>query len=258
MPSVGKIALVTGAASGMGRLAAWRLAADDVRVVAVDVDSAGLALTARRAPQVEPTTIDVRDGEALVRLVADVEHRYGGIDRVVNAAAIAPTQLLAEQPLDDIRRVMEVNYFGLVNMTKAALPGMLDRGRGDVVQFGSLAGWVPSPYFGAYSATKAAVVSFSETLAHELRDTPLRVVCVCPPLVDTPLLEQVREHAPGGFDTLPRIRPEEVLDAIEVALERKQLFAFPGRGTSMAWRLRRLVPGVLWRRIERLDASRTG
>jgi short-subunit dehydrogenase len=189
-------------------------------------------------------------------MAVSIEQRVGCVDRLVNAAAIAPTLLLAEQPIDDIRRAMEVNYFGLVNATKAALPGMLRRGRGDVVQFGSLAAWVPSPYFGAYSATKAAVVSFSETLAFELRDTPLRVVCVCPPLVETPRSDQVAEHAPGGFDRLPRIRPEEVLDSIEDALERRRLFAFPGRGTAMVWRLRRLVPRVVRRRIERLDAQR--
>jgi NAD(P)-dependent dehydrogenase (short-subunit alcohol dehydrogenase family) len=253
-----KVALVTGAASGMGQLAAWRLAADDVRVVAIDVDREGLDRTARRAPQVEPTLLDVRDVGAFAKLVADVEQRHGGIDRLVNAAAVAPTRLLAAQPLDDIHRVMEVNYFGLVNATKAVLPGMLDRGRGDIVQFGSLAGWVPSPFFGAYSATKAAVVSFSETLAHELRDTALRIVCICPPLVDTPLLDQVAAHAPPGFDQLPRIRAEEVLDAMELALERRRLFAFPGRGTATVWRLRRLVPGFLWQRIERQGASRAG
>jgi NAD(P)-dependent dehydrogenase (short-subunit alcohol dehydrogenase family) len=255
LPFSGKVALVTGAASGMGQLSAWRLAADDVTVAAVDVDEAGLGRTARRAPQVHTYCVDVRDNAAVAALVERVEDELGPIDRVVNAAAVAPTAKIAEQSVDDIRRVMEVNYFGLVNVTKAALPGLLRRGHGDLVQFGSLAGWLPSQCFGAYSATKAAVVSFTETLAHELDGRGLRIVCVCPPIVDTPLLDQVREHPPKGFEQQPRIRPEEVLDSIELALDRGQLWAFPGRGTPTLWRIRRLLPAVLWKRIDSLEAG---
>jgi NAD(P)-dependent dehydrogenase (short-subunit alcohol dehydrogenase family) len=251
----GDLALITGAASGMGQLAAWRLAAAGASVVAVDVDEAGLESTARRAPQVEPAVADVRDVQRIQALVADVEDRLGPIDRVVNAAAIAPTRLLADQPVDDIKRVMEVNYLGLVNVTKAVLPYMLARGRGDVVEFGSLAGWLPSHCFGAYSATKAAVICFTETLAHELAGSGLRIVCVCPPLVDTPMLDQVREHASKGFAQQPRIRPEVVLDSIEMAFDRGELFAFPGTATKTLWRLRRFVPALLWRRIDSLEAD---
>jgi NAD(P)-dependent dehydrogenase (short-subunit alcohol dehydrogenase family) len=255
MPYAGRVALVTGAASGMGQLSAWRLAADDVRVIALDVDEGGLARTARRAPQIEPVVADVRDADRIDDIVVDVESRFGPIDRVVNAAAIAPARRLAEQQLDDIRRVMEINYIGLATVTKVTLPRMLDRGRGDLVQFGSLAGWLPSQCFGAYSATKAAVISFTETLAHELQGTGLRVVCVCPPVVDTPLLDQVREHGPKGLERQPRIRPEEVLDSIEQALDRGDLFAFPGRGTKTLWRLRRFFPTFLWNRIDSLEAQ---
>jgi NAD(P)-dependent dehydrogenase (short-subunit alcohol dehydrogenase family) len=254
MPFSGRVALVTGAASGMGQLSAWRLAADDVRVIALDVDEAGLEHTARRAPQVEPFVADVRDADRIDDIVVDVEARVGAIDRVVNAAAIAPARRLAEQQLDDIRRVMEINYVGLATVTKVVLPRMLDRRRGDLVQFGSLAGWLPSQCFGAYSATKAAVISFTETLAHELQGSGLRVVCACPPVVDTPLLDQVGEHGPKGFERQPRIRPEEVLDSIERALDRGDLFAFPGRGTATLWRLRRFVPALLWNRIDSLEA----
>jgi NAD(P)-dependent dehydrogenase (short-subunit alcohol dehydrogenase family) len=255
VPFSGKVALVTGAASGMGQLSAWRLAAQGTRVVAVDVDAEGLERTARRTPQVETVVADVRDADRVTDLVLDAEDRLGGLDRVVNAAAVAPAGKLADQSLDEIRRVMEINFVGLVTVTKAVLPGMLARRRGDLVQFGSLAGWLPSQGFGAYSATKSAVITFTETLAHELRTSGLRIVCVCPPIVDTPLLDQVREHAPKSFEQQPRIRPEEVLDSIERALDRGEPFAFPGRGTALLWRVRRFVPSVLWRRIDALEGS---
>jgi NAD(P)-dependent dehydrogenase (short-subunit alcohol dehydrogenase family) len=251
----GRVALVTGAASGMGQLSAWRLAADDVVVAALDVDEDGLARTARRAPQVHPFVVDVRDADRIDAVVGAVEDELGSIARVVNAAAVAPTRKLAEQPAADMRLAMEVNYCGLVNVTTSVLPRLLERRQGDLVQFGSLAGWLPSQCFGAYSASKAAVVSFTETLYHELRNSGLRIVCVCPPVVDTPLLDQVGQHGPKGFDSQPRIQPEEVLDSIERALDHGELWAFPGRGTTTLWRLRRLLPGLLWKRIDALEAG---
>ena len=86
---------------------------------------------------------------------------------------------------------------GTVHVVKATLPGMLKRHSGDLVLFASLAGWLPSSRFGAYSATKFAVVAFGETLAHENAGSGVRFLCVCPPIVDTPLLEQVARRGRG-------------------------------------------------------------
>src|SRR5690606_28468346 len=135
----GKVALITGAASGMGQLSAWRLAADGVQVAALDVDEGGLAATGRRAPSVRPYVCDVSDWDAVQQTVARVEDELGPIDRVVNAAAIAPTAPLLEQSMDEIRRMTEINYLGTVHVTKATVPRMLERGGGDLVQFASLA-----------------------------------------------------------------------------------------------------------------------
>lgn len=252
-----KVALITGAGSGMGQLSAWRLAADGVAVAAVDVNADGLARTARRAPSIVNFECDVSDAHAVASLVERVTTELGPIDRLVNAAAIAPTRRLVEQPVEQIRRVMEVNYFGVVNTTMAVVPAMLERGAGDVVQYGSLAGWLPSQTFGAYSATKAAVVSFSETLYHELGAgrRGVRLVCVCPPIVDTPLLDQVGPNGPKDFDRMPKLAPEVVLDAVEAALEAGDLFAFPGRGTTALWRMRRWAPQVLWKRIDKMEGT---
>lgn len=249
----GSVALVTGAGSGMGQLSAWRLGAAGVRVAALDVDEEGLARTTRHAPMITAVLCDVTDADRVTEVVAEVAASLGPIDRVVNAAAIAPTGPLLEQDPECIRRAMGVNYGGLVNVTLATLPAMVERGSGDLVQFGSLAGWLPSPEFGAYSATKAAVVSFSETLFHENRDSGVRFLCVCPPVVDTPLLAQVADGGPKGFDRVPRLAPEVVLDAIEAALDEGRFFVFPGRGTPTIWRARRFVPDALWKRIDAMQ-----
>ena len=81
---------------------------------------------------------------------------------------------------------MDINYSGVVNVAKAALPPMLERGEGDFISFASMAGWLPTLYMGAYDASKFAVVAFSEILYHENRNRGVRFACVCPPPVRTP------------------------------------------------------------------------
>lgn len=243
----GRVALVTGAASGLGRLAARRLAAATVTVVAADVDEVGLAETARRAPNVETRVLDVTDAAAVEATVGDVEKRYGPIDRLVHAAAIAPAGPLLDQPTDLVHRVMDVNYGGTVNAVFAAAPRMLHRDRGDIVLFASLAGWMPTPGLGAYTASKFAVVGLAEVLAMELRDHAVRLCCACPSLVDTPMIDQIDRDLPVADQ--PRLEPEAVLDAIERGLERGEHFVFPGRTAAVAVRARRFAPGLVRRRL---------
>jgi len=245
----GRVALVTGAASGMGRLAAERLAAQGARVAALDVAEEPLRALAAAHQTVRAWPCDVADAGAVAQVVKEAEAELGPLDRVANAAAIAPSGLLAEQDAEEIVRLMRINYGGTVNVTRAALPGMLERRRGDLVNFGSLAGWLPSPYLGAYSATKFAVNVFSEVLHHENRGRGVRILCVCPPVVETPMLEQLRGRAREMVAASPRIQPAEVLDAIEAGLEAGRLWVFPGKGTAAAWRVRRLAPGLIWRRL---------
>lgn len=249
------VALVTGAGSGIGRLAAQRLAAAGRTVVAADVDAVALERTARRAPQIRPHVLDVRDAAAVEDLVVGTEERLGPIERLVHAAGIATAGPVLEQPLEEVLRTMEVGYGGLVTVTRAVVTRMAERDRGAVVLVGSLAGWIPIPRLGAYAAAAAAVVAFTETLALELAGSSVRVVCVCPPLVATPMLEQVRDRGPAWLEGLPCVAPEAVLDAAERALEEGRLLAFPGRGTAVLWRLRRYAPGVLRRRIAALDRA---
>lgn len=258
----GKVVLVTGAASGIGRLAARRLAAAGVSVAAVDVDEKGLLETGASAtglPEAKPgkpalrtSVLDVTDAQAVQAEVKAIESELGPIERVVNAAAIMPTSLLVDQDLDEIHRIMRINYGGVVNVTLATLPGMLERGRGDLIQFASMAGWIPTPHFGAYNASKFAVVAFSEVLYHENRGKGVRIVCVCPPPVATPLLDQATSR-PKLLEQMPPIKPEVVLEAIERSLEAGKLWAFPGRGSALAWRMRRFLPGLVWRRVHRIE-----
>jgi NAD(P)-dependent dehydrogenase (short-subunit alcohol dehydrogenase family) len=250
----GDVAIVTGAGSGMGRLAAQRLADAGARVAALDVNEAGLRETAEGRPGIRAFPVDVTDPAAVGEVVAKAEAELGPPDRVVNAAAIMPLGRLLEQDLRVVHRIMDVNYAGLVTVTKLTLPGMLQRGRGDLVNFASMAGWVPTLLVGAYNASKFAVVAFCEVLFHENRGRGVRFACVCPPPVATPLLDQGRATAwPRLLDQMPPLAPEAVLDAIEDALEKDRFWVFPGRATTIGWRLRRFLPDLLWRHAHRVE-----
>jgi len=251
----GKVAFITGAGSGMGRLAARQLAEQGKLVAALDVNTEGLHETALgHEDAIRTFRVDVTDAAAVEAAVKEAENELGPIDRVYNAAAIMPLGKLTEQDLAVIHRVMDINYHGLVNVARLTLPGMLERGRGDMILFASMAGWLPILLMGAYNASKFAVVAFSEVLYHENRGKGVRFACVCPPPVATPLLDQGRETAwPKVLDETPPLEPEAVLAEIERTLERDDFWVFPGRGTRLGWRIRRLLPDVVWRRVHRVE-----
>jgi NAD(P)-dependent dehydrogenase (short-subunit alcohol dehydrogenase family) len=245
-----KVALITGAGSGMGRLAARNLAEAGALVAALDVNEVGLGETAAGRDGIRTWAVDVSDRHGLEAVVREVDAELGPIGRVYNAAGIMRLGKLLDQDADVIHRVMAINYGGLVNVAKLTLPGMLERGQGDFVSFSSMGGWLPTLLTGAYSASKFAVVALTETLYHENRDRGVRFACVCPPLVATPMIDPAQQTAwPRLLDGQPRIDAQEVLTAIDKALAAGRFWVFPGKGTSIGWRMRRWAPGRVWKRV---------
>jgi NAD(P)-dependent dehydrogenase (short-subunit alcohol dehydrogenase family) len=248
----GRVVLITGAGSGMGRLAAVRLSAAGASVAGIDVNEAGLQETGRSCERFRAFPLDVTDERATADVVRRVESEIGPIDRVMNAAAIMPTDRILDQDAALINRIMDINYGGTVNVTMAALPGMLARGRGDLVNFASVAGWLPTLHFGAYNASKFAVVAFTEVLYHENRGKGVRFACVCPPPVATPLLDQAKSN-PKVLQEVPPIPPEKVLDAIERDLDRGRLMVYPDTTARAAVFMRRHFPGLAWWNSHRME-----
>jgi NAD(P)-dependent dehydrogenase (short-subunit alcohol dehydrogenase family) len=250
----GRVAFITGGGSGMGQLAARNLAGQGISVAALDVNTSGLADTAAGFDNILTIPADVTEPADIEQAVKLVEQDLGPIDRVYNAAAIFPTGRLLDQDTATIQRIMDINYGGVVNVTKLALPGMLERGSGDFINFASLAGWLPVMYLGAYNASKFAVVAFSEVLYHENRNRGVRFACVCPPPVRTPLLKQAEETVwPKIFDGMDLIEPQTVLDAIDRALDKDELWVFPGRGTKLGWLMRRWMPNLMWKQVHKTE-----
>ncbi|QKW39049.1 SDR family NAD(P)-dependent oxidoreductase [Actinomadura sp. NAK00032] len=152
-----RTALVTGAAHGLGALAARRLAAAAWDVVAVDVDEVGLAKTALRSPNMHVRACDVGDSGA----VADLLAVTGPVHRVVHAAALSPAAPPLTQPLTEVEHVLRTDVLGAVHIARATLPGMLERGSGELVLC------APPPAAGATAAASGAVAAYTETLYHE-------------------------------------------------------------------------------------------
>ncbi|MEU6036353.1 SDR family oxidoreductase [Actinomadura sp. NPDC047616] len=247
-----RTALVTGAASGLGALAAQRLAAAGWDLVAVDVDEDGLARTAARSPNTHVRVCDVADPKAVEEVVAEA----GAVHRLVHAAAVGPLVPALEQPLDEVERVLRVDYLGTVHAVRAVLPGMLARGGGDLVLFSSLASWVPTPKTSAYAAAKAAVNAYAECVAAEHRGGGVRIRVVCPRQVDTPGFRAAAAADPAATAGMKGMPPRAVLDAVDRSLARRDelLYVYPDALTRATVLAKRYAPGLLRRVLARATA----
>jgi short-subunit dehydrogenase len=251
-----RTAIVTGAASGIGALAVARMRLRGVKVVAADRNP---AIHQQHHDDEGVVTVagDVTSADFCQQLVHQAENTYRGVDRLLHCAGIMPGGAIADTPTEDILRVMAVNYAGTVTMTKAVLPAMRARATGQIIVLGSLTGYVPSQRLAAYSASKAAVNSYVEALAHEERPHGIHVLLVAPSAVKTPLLAQAT-GGPRMIERLNRtasaplmITPEKVLDDIDRALATHRSVTLPGG--RLIHTLRRLSPTLMWTLADRLD-----
>jgi NAD(P)-dependent dehydrogenase (short-subunit alcohol dehydrogenase family) len=209
------VALVTGAGSGIGRACAERLAAGGARVAAVDLD-----VRLMDGLDALPLAADVSDEAAVAAAVARAEDELGPLDAVVNVAGITGTRAAAEchvTPGEEWRRVLDVNLTGPFLVCHAALPGMLERGRGTIVNVASVAGLVAFPGRCAYSASKGGVVQLTRSLAADYAARGIRANAICPGMVDTPMTRWRLEDPDLRGAVLERIPAGRVATTEEVA-----------------------------------------
>jgi short-subunit dehydrogenase len=242
MPGVqigqGTRVLVTGASRGIGEAIAHAFAAR----------GATLGLVARRPEPLEQLAAAL-PGDGHVALPADVSdpdsmtgvvEQFGAVDVVVANAGITHYRPFAQLPLDEARRMNDVNWLGTIHTVWAALPGMIERRRGHIVVVSSGGGVRGFPSAAVYNGTKAAQRSFAEALRHELAGTGVSVTTVYPGEIDTTLHDHELEHMPDWY-RMDRRAPagplgEQVVEAVEK--DRRELFYPP------AVRLLRVVNGV--------------
>ncbi|HUB22504.1 MAG TPA: SDR family oxidoreductase [Streptosporangiaceae bacterium] len=216
---------ITGASSGFGAVAARRFVAGGDRVIATARRTGRLHDLAKElGPDVLlPLTLDVRDRAGVEQAVATLPPDFAEVDILVNNAGLAlglePAQ---EADVDQWEQMIETNCTGLVYMTRALLPQMVARGRGHVVNLGSIAGTYPYPGGNVYGATKAFVHQFSLNLRSDLHGTGVRVTCVEPGLVGGTEFSEVRfggdrERADDVYAGARPLTAEDIVDAIEWA-----------------------------------------
>ena len=248
-------ALITGASSGIGRLFARRLAGAGARV----------ALVARRREELEAVAEEIRagGGEA-VSLVCDVADReqalaaashatesLGTIDMLVNNAGYGRHRRFLDWDLEDMERVMRVNYLGTLYFTKALLPAMVEAGRGWLVFVASAAGRIAPGDETAYAASKHAMVGLASSLSLEVEDAGVHVLTVCPGAINTPLFDA------EALQRLPEVarkrmtEPEDLVDAIILALARgRRELTFP-RWIATAYVAQALAPSLTRRQVKK-------
>jgi short-subunit dehydrogenase len=194
----GQTAVITGAGSGIGRALAYELAARGSSLALSDVDNGGLTETAKRVAEMSARVrcdrLDVTDRSGMLAYADAVVGEFGAVHVVINNAGVAFTGHIAEMTFEDIERVMNVDFWGVVHGTKAFLPHLIASGDGTLVNVSSLFGLLAVPSQGAYNAAKFAVRGFTEALRQEMLAAghPVRVTCVHPGGVKTAIARNAR------------------------------------------------------------------
>ena len=208
----GRVALVTGAASGIGRATAELFAAMGARVVACDVNAdAGAAVAAalrEAGAEARFVAADVTDGEALRGVVAGAVEAFGRLDCAANCAGVGGGHASThEYPEAEFDRIVDINLRGTWLTMRAEIEAMLEGGGGAIVNVSSTLGLRGSPFAAPYSASKHAVLGLTRTAALEYAAQGIRVNAVCPGAIDTPMMDATFERFPGFRETLTNYVP---------------------------------------------------
>lgn len=214
-----KIAIVTGAGSGIGRATAIALADVGATVIVTDVDEAGGHETVGAIGGVSRfVPLDVTDRGACTALAADLQAEYGRIDVVINAAGWDLMQPFVDNTDEYMDTIVELNLKGPINVCKAMIPALIASGSGRIVNVASDAGRVGSTGEAVYSGAKGGVVAFTKSLAREMTRYQIRVNCVCPGPTDTPLYarqpEPIRTALERAIPMRRLAKPSDIADAI--------------------------------------------
>ncbi|MFF6780947.1 SDR family oxidoreductase [Streptomyces sp. NPDC012510] len=236
----GQLALVTGAAGGIGRATAFAFAEAGARVIAVDVDAEGAARTAESsrligAPEAWAEAVDVSDEQAMEKLSEKVAREYGVVDVLVNNAGIGLAGSFLDTTPEDWRKVLDVNLWGVIHGCRLFGKQMVERGQGGhIVNTASAAAYLPSRSLPAYSTSKAAVLMLSECLRAEFAGKGIGVSAICPGIVNTNITstahfagvdaeeEKRRRRRTARLYGLRNYPPEKVADAVLRAVVRNQ------------------------------------
>jgi len=262
-----KIAIITGAASGIGRALGIELALRGAIVVMADVQTKMLEEVVESINQggykVKAVTLDVTDFEAVKALVSDTVAQYGRLDYIFNNAGIAVGSEVRDCSIDDWRNVLDVNLFGVIYGVTAAYPLMVKQGFGHIINTASIAGLTLFPNSASYVASKYGVVGLSNALRIEGADLGVNVSVVCPGYIKTAIFhtnKMIKINRDKILKSLPErfgITPEECALVILRGVERNKAIIVVTGFAKILWLLYRIHPGlILWMMRREMKKSR--
>ena len=261
----GRIALVTGAASGIGRAVAISLAQRGCQVALADVNDTGLAETARLLPagvRVSQHRLDVSDRAAIAAMPEAIVAAHGALDVLVNNAGVALGGDFDQITEDDFDWLFAINFWGVVRMTRAFLPMLRESPEARIVNLSSIYGIVAPPRQTAYAASKFAVRGFSQALAHELENTRIGITVVHPGGIATSIVNSARLPAGTTEDdaaegrkfanSLLKMPPDVAGEIIVKAIEQRRRRVLVGSDAKVLSLIERIMPVSYWTLIDRL------
>ena len=254
-----KLALVTGASSGIGQAIAVALAQQGARLILVGTNEERLAeskkLCEAAGAQAHSYAANVADYALMQGLAEAVKAEHGTVDILVNNAGVVMSGLVHEVDIEDWQRLIDINVMGVVHGCKLFVPGMLEAGGGHIVNMASAAGLIGQPGMSTYCATKHAVVGLSSSMRYELARAGIGVTTICPGYVRTPIIESLK--LVGKLDTpKARAKVEKTIGGSKLtaelvatrtlkAIRKNEAFVTIGKDAQLAWYARRLAPGLL-------------
>lgn len=251
MKVLNRVIVVTGAGSGIGRELSLLLLRKQARVVGVDLNEVALAETQKIAgvsdDRFKGFVLDITDKSKVDELPQSVVKHFGSVDGLINNAGIIQKFIpVNDLPIDQINRVMNVNFYGMLNMTKAFLPYFLDRSEAHVVNISSMGGFIPFPGQTIYGAAKAAVKIFTEGLYAELRETNVRVTVIHPGAIATNITANSGLGGPkidnNSAQNSLALSPVKAAGIIIRAMEKNKFRATVGKDAYILDKLYRLCP----------------
>ena len=247
-----KVAVVTGAASGLGRALAMALGRASWTVIASDIDAEGAKMTAEMLREEGATAehfqTDVRDPKAFEDLAEAVWARHNRCDLIINNAGVAVTGRVGDVSLEDWRWCLDVDLFGPIHGCHSFAPRMKAQGWGHIVNIASIAGYALSGRMAPYNVAKAGVVALSESLRAELIDHNVGVTVVCPGFFPTGIAKHMRVTKERERDKTQRMldrsrtSAESVAQLIIEAVEKKRPMVVTPRDAKLLFWMRRLLP----------------